>query len=280
MSRDHPWIKFYPQDWRTEPGLLASSLEARAVWLEMICLMHEAEPYGHMLIGSVAPSAEKLARMLNCNQRVLKRCLNELETHGVFSRNSDGVIYSRRMVRDREKALEDKANGHRGGNPNLAKNRREGVNPPDKAQSQKLDVRENGGGDARARDPASLVIEAVNHPMLDPSRSQGLVLSGGEVVRWIREGATLEDITLVVSSICAQRKPSAGPVQSWAYFAPAVRRHVAERLAPDQPIQPAIRTEAPTHEVHFGDSQRRAGKAHAADVYGILAERARRVVAP
>lgn len=132
----------------------------------------------------------------------------------------------------------------------------------------------------RVRDPASHVIAAVNHPLLDPAKSQGLILSGGEVARWMREGATLDEITLVVGAVMSKRKPAAGPVQTWAYFNAPVRQHVAERLAPDQPIQPAIRTEAPTHEVHFGDSQRRAGKAHAADVYGILAERARRVVAP
>jgi hypothetical protein len=49
----------------------------------------------------------------------------ELEEHGVFSRTSEGVIYSRRMVRDLAKRQADVENGRKGGNPRLNR----GVNP-------------------------------------------------------------------------------------------------------------------------------------------------------
>ncbi|ANB33251.1 hypothetical protein M2324_003640 [Rhodovulum sulfidophilum] len=37
-----PWLKFYTSDWRSDPGLRMCGLAARGLWVEMICLMHEA----------------------------------------------------------------------------------------------------------------------------------------------------------------------------------------------------------------------------------------------
>jgi hypothetical protein len=47
----NPWMKFYPADWRSDPMLRLCSLAARGLWAEMICLMHEAEPYGSLLVN-------------------------------------------------------------------------------------------------------------------------------------------------------------------------------------------------------------------------------------
>ncbi|MBO1019339.1 hypothetical protein IPV08_05090 [Methylobacterium sp. SD274] len=65
----------------------------------------------------------------------LKECRKSLATlalHGIYSVTADGTIYSRRMVRDNTKALKDKENGKRGGNPGL----NQGVNPPDKGEDK------------------------------------------------------------------------------------------------------------------------------------------------
>jgi hypothetical protein len=99
--------------------------------MEMLCIMHEAEPYGSLRINGKNISDRQLASLAGGE---IDGLLTELEDAGVFSRDDDGAIVSRRMQRDKVKADTDKANGKRGGNPGL----RNRVNPPvnrqDKAQ--------------------------------------------------------------------------------------------------------------------------------------------------
>lgn len=48
----HPWMKFYPADWRADPGLrMCSGCCARGMWMEMLCLMHEAMPRGFLKLA-------------------------------------------------------------------------------------------------------------------------------------------------------------------------------------------------------------------------------------
>lgn len=125
-----PWLKFYPSDWRADPALRMCSLAARGLWMEMLCLMHEAVPRGSLLINGQPVNEKQLAALCGVSLRDVVTCLAQLGTAGVFSREDNGTIYSRRMRRDQEKAERDKANGKAGGNPTL----KAGVNPPDKAQ--------------------------------------------------------------------------------------------------------------------------------------------------
>ena len=134
MSK-RPWLKWYPSDWRSEPSLRMCSRAARSLWVDLIGLMHDAEPYGHLLVNGKAPTTKQLAAILGDSERELKNLLSELENAGVFSLDKDGVITSRRMIRDEEKARQDAKNGKRGGNPWV----KGGVNPSvdggDKAQT-------------------------------------------------------------------------------------------------------------------------------------------------
>ena len=133
-----PWMKFYPSDWRADPALRMCSLGARGLWAEMMCIMHEAEPYGCLLVNGQTIGEKQLASLVGTSVREVARFLGELSNSGVFSVDENLVIYSRRMKRDREKAERDKANGKSGGNPSL----KAGVNPPD-----------NGGDKAQNPEP-------------------------------------------------------------------------------------------------------------------------------
>ncbi len=140
-----PWFKFYAPDWRADPALRMCSLAARGLWMEMLCLMHEAAPRGSLLVNGAPVTDRQLAALAGSTPREVTACLSELEEAGVFSRDS-GVIFSRRMRRDTEKAERDKANGKGGGNPRLKGEDNGGVNPRDKAQepearSQKEETR-------------------------------------------------------------------------------------------------------------------------------------------
>lgn len=97
-------MKFYPRDWRGDQSLRAVSLTARGLWMEMLCVMHEASPYGHLILGGRAVSNDVLARMAGAGVDEVSALLIELESAGVLSRTRKGVIYSRRMVKDRSRA--------------------------------------------------------------------------------------------------------------------------------------------------------------------------------
>lgn len=100
----NPWLKFYPRDWRGDQTLRAVSIAARGLWIEMLCVMHEAQPYGHLILGGRAVSNDVLARVSGLGADECGALLSELESAGVFSRTRKGVIYSRRMIKDHSRS--------------------------------------------------------------------------------------------------------------------------------------------------------------------------------
>lgn len=123
-----PWFKFYPANWLGEEKLGLCSLAARGLWIEMICIMQKAEPRGALVVNGKPLNPKQLAGLIkNTNLKQIQALLSELEEAGVFSRDDDGTIYSRRIRSDEEKAAQDKENGGYGGNPNI----RRGTVPKD-----------------------------------------------------------------------------------------------------------------------------------------------------
>jgi hypothetical protein len=130
---EHRWSKFWWQDYEGDDALRLCSLAAQGLWMRMLCGMHRGQPYGHMAVNGSAPTTRQLSIMLCATEREVSKLVPELEKAGVLSRNESGLIYSRRMVRD--KAITDKAiaDGRRGGNPVLkGRGNGEGLTPPDK----------------------------------------------------------------------------------------------------------------------------------------------------
>ena len=95
-----PWLKWYPGDWRADPLLRSCEPVSRYVWMEMIGLMHEAEPYGHLVLAGRAMDYKTLSRVIGVDECDVKGAVKELESRGVFSRTNDGVIFcsSTRLV--------------------------------------------------------------------------------------------------------------------------------------------------------------------------------------
>jgi hypothetical protein len=112
-----PWSKFYWADWRSDPKLRMCSLGARGLWMEMLSIMHESSEYGHLLVNEKSPSEQQLGIICGATSSEIRKCKKELQGAGVPEIRKDGVWFSRRMVRDKEKRLRDKANGAKGGNP-------------------------------------------------------------------------------------------------------------------------------------------------------------------
>lgn len=157
---EHRWSKFWWQDYEGDDALRVVSLAAQGLWMRMLCAMHKGTPYGHLTVNGRAPTARQIAMMASATEREVAKLLTELEEAGVFSRTEEGIIYSRRMVRD--KAVSDKAreDGKRGGNPSLRNPNRGGLTPPDNGGGYTLEAEAEAeaeadtplaGGSARAR---------------------------------------------------------------------------------------------------------------------------------
>lgn len=226
-----PWLKFYPTDWRADPALRMCSLAARGLWMEMLCIMHEASPYGSLRVNGRPVTERQLSSLAGGEVGDL---LTELEDAGVFSREADGTIFSRRMQRDAEKTAKDKANGRKGGNPALI----EGVNPPDngldKAQKPEAIYPDNYTAETRAgaidvRMPELCAALGVT----DETKTPGL-LSFSEPIQWVTAGCDIDaDILPALRTIAARGKAP----KSWRYCSDAVFEARDRRLAPP----PAVR---------------------------------------
>lgn len=101
MSK-RPAFQYYPGDFKRDTALQSCGFYARSVWREMMDLMHDGEPYGHLTANGEQITAAELSRIVGEPVRKVSAAIDELERKKIFSRTDCGVIFSRRMVRDEE----------------------------------------------------------------------------------------------------------------------------------------------------------------------------------
>lgn len=101
MTGPLPWMKFAPDRWQRDEALRMCGAAARGVWAELICIMHKAEPYGHLLIRGKQPTDRQLSVITGLSPLEIAQGLTQLEENEVFSRTSDGTVFCRGMVRDK-----------------------------------------------------------------------------------------------------------------------------------------------------------------------------------
>jgi hypothetical protein len=227
-----PWLKFYPSDWRAEPRLRMCSLAARGLWIDLISYMHEAEPYGHLLIEGVSPKTEEIASLVSRPLKEVSAALAELSLRRVFDKTTNGIIYSRRMVRDEKKTNLDKVNGAKGGNPTLIG----GVNPPhkggDKAQIPDTRVQiDDDEDDARAK--AFKLAAKIGGLCGYPSPQDWPPSFCGaphRIETWLGNGWNPDIIMVAVRETLSKKRD--GPPSSVGYFEKAIATAHARQAAP------------------------------------------------
>lgn len=140
-----PSMNWYPGDHQRDTGIKACAFEPRGLWREMMDLMHDGEPYGHLTAGGVPIEPPDLARMVGIPLFQAKKYLKELEDRKVFSRTQAGVIFSRRMVKDEATRRTKKRNGRLGGNPALVNqhDNREDIHPLNHSHNQHVNAADN-----------------------------------------------------------------------------------------------------------------------------------------
>jgi hypothetical protein len=139
------WSKFFWADWLSDAGLRACSATARGVWMDMLCVAAAHDPPGYVAFSQTGLTEIEIARLTGETIEVVRKSLAELERNKAFGRTRQGIIYSRRMVRDHKRKEISRKNGQLGGNPNLRK---------DKGKSAADNPNDNGGvtpNGARAR---------------------------------------------------------------------------------------------------------------------------------
>lgn len=131
-----PSFQFYPGDWINDAALRLVSVGARGAWIDMLCLMHQGTPYGHLKVNHKVILPANLARILGATLPETEGWLGELREAGVFDEADDGGIFSRRMVRDEKLRQVRAAGGKKGGNPALTGAKKDKPKVDDKVNLQ------------------------------------------------------------------------------------------------------------------------------------------------
>lgn len=179
-----PSFQFYPADWRKDPELRACSVAARGLWVDMLCIMHEADPYGHLVVNGSPMDKKQLSRSCGEGVKSISRLLSELESAGVFSRvengSLEGAIYSRRLVRDEHIRIVRAKAGAKGAEvtnagrlptdlprQNSGKSSEPRARAPSSSSSSSASSKEAAAAAARAIDMNKLKVWGVDGDILD-----------------------------------------------------------------------------------------------------------------
>jgi len=140
-----PGFMFYPGDWLRDQ-VAGCSVAAQGLWLRMMFIMHDSDRYGYLIQDGRPLAEDHVAQRCGCTLDQYRSLLAELDSVGVPSRTSEGVIYSRRMVADATKRRKAQRHGKLGGSPYIPRR----VNPPVKGgvnptRKRKRRRKEEGG---------------------------------------------------------------------------------------------------------------------------------------
>ena len=134
-----PAIHLYPGDWLKD-NISGCSLEAQGLWLRMMFLMHDSERYGYLSINGRPIPHDVIARRCGTTVEAFAALLSELDSMAIPSRTSEGIIYSRRMVRDAKLRTARASAGSTGGQ---AKRKQNASKPSSKTQANAEDEDED-----------------------------------------------------------------------------------------------------------------------------------------
>jgi uncharacterized phage protein (TIGR02220 family) len=210
-----PAFQFYPADWQKDAALQSCAINARGLWIEMLCIMHQCEPYGHLAVNGRPMTTEQLARLVGEPHASVKKGLAELETAGVFSRTDDGCIYSRRMVKDERLRNVRAEAGKLGGNPNLlgGKVNQTDNHPPKQSPTPSSSSSSSSSEESKAlsgkpdphRQDAKEILSFLNEKTGKNYRPVDATLK--PIIARLKDGTSVDDIRAVIAKKCREWLP-------------------------------------------------------------------------
>lgn len=115
-----PAFQFYPADWRKDVELQSCSMAAQGLWINLMCVAHECDPYGHLTVNGKPMTHAQVGRQVGLSAKECGCLLDELLEAGVARKTEEGAIYSKRMVED-ERIRNARSEGGKGGAEHGAK---------------------------------------------------------------------------------------------------------------------------------------------------------------
>ena len=88
-------MQFYPADWRKDPQLQMCRMSTQGIWMNLLCLMWEAE-----IEGEIAGTKEELRRAIGCDEKEFEGFFEDIEKHkfgDVTICNGNVTLICRRM---------------------------------------------------------------------------------------------------------------------------------------------------------------------------------------
>jgi hypothetical protein len=166
-----PWFKFYTSDWRGDAKLQGCSIAARGLWIDILCMMHEVKPYGHLLIDGKPPSYYRISQLVKADHRVVKNLMAQLKKAGVFTGDITSGITSRRMVRDEAKrhTARELSKKRWGDLPHAPESRKKERGPTKESKGRKPDARHRWENDLLKRYGPDFYAEAIDLLAADPA---------------------------------------------------------------------------------------------------------------
>jgi hypothetical protein len=115
MAATHS-TRFFWSDWLGDMAVRQLTPAERGLWIDCLAIMATANPVGHLCDQRGEPITRAcLARIANCTADEVKEMLSTIVDKGVASRDLDGLIYSRRMLRDVARFSKNALAGKKGG---------------------------------------------------------------------------------------------------------------------------------------------------------------------
>lgn len=262
-----PSFQFYPADWRKDAALQSCSIAAQGLWINLMCIAHECEPYGHLIINGKPMAAPQIGRLVGLSAKECQALIDELSDAGVLSFDEEGAIYSRRMVKDEqvrnaraaggkagsEHGIKGAEHGKKGGRPRKETgDKKPPLEPPPSSSSSSsssnlspnLSHETGEGGDSASTDASD------DRPYGDPTpgaelckviRRLGVQVTPGnpDFRQWVDAKLTADEAMAAVD-IARATKPAPEPIP-WAYLSKvlATQRTAGQSAVPRKQTEEA-----------------------------------------
>lgn len=127
MAHKSPAFQFYPADWLSDIKLRSCSLSARGLWIDLICFMHQADPYGCIAINGEPVKIDEIFSIFGTKKREFFKNFSELFEKKVIQKtsiNGQDFYCSKRMIEDEKtrQGWRERQSRHRG---DIEKNNRD-----------------------------------------------------------------------------------------------------------------------------------------------------------
>jgi len=97
---DERGFTLYPQAWLDDAKLTHCSLAAKGMWIDLLCHMHNGDPYGHLVFNKKVLTKADIQKLLRItNQEVFNSAWKELRDNEIIQKEKQsGAYFSKRMT--------------------------------------------------------------------------------------------------------------------------------------------------------------------------------------